>query len=184
MALYFLNSNLVESFNVQKDWIGTSYDEKDKYIALSDKQIVFHTYYPDASADEVYKLTLDINRLKSKRIEEINEYDVSENVNSFYINNIALWLTRDERGALRSDCERLLKNSETTIRLFAGVKLGFIDIPLSTAITMLDEVEEYARKSFLVTNAHILEIYNSTDIDFILNYDITAGYPDKPNLKL
>lgn len=115
--------------------------------------------------------------VKQHVIDLITAYDTSENVNSFTIGGKSLWLDRNTRAALmrRFEAEKASGVEDTT--LWYGD--GKFEMPVDTAITMLNSIEIYACKCYDVTAAHKAAVEAQADIEELLNYDYTSGYPDK-----
>ena len=85
--------------------IGQTWEDylNNKWVLLSDKQVQFLKQYPSALVEEVWNLqvpqeivrTLEIAKLE--KIDELEKYDSSINVNIFYINDVPMWLSVEER---------------------------------------------------------------------------------------
>lgn len=93
-------------------WIGSTYEDflNGKWVLLSDEQVTFREEHPNASIKEVWNKELDpqsqphipteeelLEEAKLNKIADIDEYDQSENVNSFSISGNNMWLTREDR---------------------------------------------------------------------------------------
>lgn len=111
------------------------------------------------------------------KIAQIENYNVSENVDIFYVNDMPMWLNRDLRNSLMSrfNAEKS-KEVEVTNIWYNGMN---VVLPVDTAISMLLELEIYASKCFDNTHRHLFNVKNLTTIDEIENYDYTLGYPEK-----
>jgi hypothetical protein len=110
-------------------------------------------------------------------INKINEYNVSENVDRFYVNDMPMWLNRELRNSLMSrfNAEKS-KGIEITNIWYEGMN---IVLPVDNAIEMLSELEIYASQCFDNTHRHLFNVNNLTTIDELKNYDYTLGYPEK-----
>lgn len=113
----------------------------------------------------------------NKKLEEIDAYDISSDVNGFYINNMSMWIPRETRVSLQNSTAILLKNNIETTTLWEGT-IRF-DIPCILLLQMLDALEIYALHCFNVTAEHKANILNMDSIDDINSYDYTIGYPEK-----
>lgn len=116
---------------------------------------------------------------KQRKIQEIEDYNVSDAVNEFSINNNPMWLTVEERQQIATQInvnEAVDRTSMT--RWFNGQEFTF---PLTTWKQMLTALELYAGDALNVTEAHKAEVMTLTTIQEIDNYDITDGYPNKLN---
>lgn len=112
-----------------------------------------------------------IKVLKSK----IEQYDGSEEVNSFLINGNKFWLDKATRVGLM----HLANCSKDNIQLVLGDKI--LTIPVDKAKDFLAQLEVYAGQCYLQTQKHLLAIKELRTIEDIINYDYTKGYPDKLN---
>lgn len=119
----------------------------------------------------------DIEELRDNLIKDVKLYDTSENVNVFYLNNKAMWLSKDVRVGLKLRFESELKNDCPTTTLWYDNQLYVLDINL--AIQMLYNIELYASKCYDITQYHIKTISELQTIEEIKNYDITQSYPEK-----
>ena len=109
--------------------------------------------------------------------DEITKYDTSENVNSFSLNGLTVWLDKDTRVGLMNS---------TTIQKNAGLETSVLwlgtmalEVPCDQAIQLLSALEIYALDCFNVTAEHKKNILTLDSIDDLVNYDYTKGYPEK-----
>lgn len=111
------------------------------------------------------------------KIEQIEKYNVSENVDIFYVNDMPMWLNRDLRNSLmaRFNAEKTTGVKITNI-WYNGIN---VSLPIDAAINMLIELELYASQCFDNTHRHLFNVRQLTSIDEINTYDYTNGYPDK-----
>ena len=111
------------------------------------------------------------------KIEQIESYNVSENVDIFYVNDMPMWLNRDLRNSLmnRFNAEKS-KEVDVTNIWYNGMN---VVLPVDTAISMLLDLEIYASKCFDNTHRHLFNVKNLTTIEEIENNDHTLGYPEK-----
>lgn len=116
------------------------------------------------------------------RIDDILQYDKSSDIESFYIDDIPLWLDRDERTILQRRFELEIKNNIMTSTLWKNDNR--FEINPSIGIQMLDELEMYAIKCFDATNTHLNNVKQLKTIDDVKMYDYKVGYPDKLRFKL
>ena len=126
---------------------------------------------------EAYTEAATVEGLKKKLKEQIEAYDVSEDVNSFEIDGVQLWLDKETRTGLylRFLSEKANGKTETTLwKDTASFTLNIDD-----AIKMLGKLEVYASATYDATHKHLSEASQLTDIDAILAYDFTTGYPER-----
>ena len=106
----------------------------------------------------------------SKKIEQ---YDRSENVNSFIYKGNNYWLDKQQRSCMKTVAESGLDEIEivignTTLVLHAEYVKSFIL-----------QLEAYAYKCYVVTAKHLQNINTLQSPEEILKYDYTSGYPEK-----
>ena len=120
---------------------------------------------------------LALHDIKEYRIKQIEEYDASDAVNTFYINGQPMWLTVQERQQLATQISaNEAIGRETMTKWFNGNEYTF---PISLWKQMLVAVEVYAGDALNVTESHKVAVAAIEDADEALAYDITAGYPEK-----
>ena len=132
--------------------------------------------YDKMGVDEVEQVDL----LKDKLKLEIERYDSSLDVNSFFISGVQTWIDKATRVGLklRFEAEKRLGKTETVLWQ------NGVQFPLSlegdlTAFDMLDGIELYASSCYDTTQKHLANIVTLTSVREVENYDYTAGYPQK-----
>lgn len=118
-----------------------------------------------------------LEELKSKKIFEIEMYDMSDNVNGFTYNGQTMWIDKATRVGLVNavDSAILLGKEEITF----GISGISVTLPCTTAKAMLAQLELYALDCYNTTLAHKNAIEEFTSIEDVESFDITADYPDK-----
>lgn len=119
--------------------------------------------------------------VKSIIINEITEYDVSDNVNLFYLYNNPMWLSDVKRTSLIKSTNIRKSQGATTTVLWDDNNNKY-DIPVDMAIEMLNLLEMYALDCYNQTAEHKKNISEMTKIEDVLSYDYTNGYPKKLHL--
>lgn len=118
-----------------------------------------------------------LKRTISNKLKEIEEYDVSNNVNVFYLGETPLWIPRETRVSLQNSTEILLnKNIHTTTLWY---EINHFDLPCELLLQLLADLEVYALQCFNQTAMHKATVMQLTSIEDVENYDYTAGYPEK-----
>ena len=145
----------------------------------SEYEDVIHHIKVDCDLEEELS---SLDYAKKQALKKINEYDVSDNVNSFFLNGTKVWLNKDTRVGLMNSLT-IEKNSgkETSTLWFGNIKL---DINTEAAIQMLSALELYALKCYNKTAEHKVNIENMTSVEDVVNYNFTEGYPDKLNFSI
>ena len=88
-----------------------------------------------------------------------------------------MWLDKATRVGLMNSVtiEKTSGKADTT--LWFGGEPYVIEV--DKAIAMLSALEIYALSSYNVTEQHKARVIELTDIEAVLAYDYTVGYPDK-----
>ena len=161
--------------NFYFDQSSRPYGEYTQYMA-----VVITVDYPEEEGkeddiDEVKALALP--DIKEYRIKQIDDYDKSDNVNSFSIGGQAMWLTVDERQQLATQISaNKAIGRETMTKWFGGHEFTF---PISSWEQMLVALEVYCGDALNVTENHKATIESFDNADDVLSYDITVDYPQK-----
>lgn len=118
-----------------------------------------------------------VETAKRNKLEEIKQYDESDSVNSFEINNQSMWLDAATRQQLRTSIESYRAvGIETVSKWFNGVEYTF---PVNTWIQMLNALEVYASEALNTTERHKAAVSQLTTVEAIESYDFTEGYPTR-----
>ena len=117
-----------------------------------------------------------LNAAKQRKLDEIDAYNTSDNVDAFLLNGEKHWLTLDERKAaeLSTKAHQTLGH-DTTEQCLGG---KFYTIPCGTLLLMLAQLEVYALDCFNNALRQQAEVNTLTSLEEVENYDITQGYPD------
>ena len=122
-----------------------------------------------------------VENLKKRLLDEITAYDMSGSVNSFKLNGLSVWLDKGTRVGLMNSTQigKAAGNESTTLWLGNNS----LTILCDKAIELLSALEMYALACYNVTAQHKANVNTLTDIESIVNYDYTSGYPEKLDLK-
>ena len=121
--------------------------------------------------------TLDV--IKEEAIEQITEYDQSEDVNSFTLQGKQMWLPKETRvGLVNSVTIEKNAGKETTVLWFGGEKY---ELSVDTALQMLSALELYAVQCYNTTAMHKANVISLESVGDVVNYDYTLHYPEKLN---
>ena len=185
-----------EAFKLQPDFkqVGTisgkplvrvyfnkSVEEREDYSFTADEKREAKTlkvYH----ADFIQRVSFFDNALdvtKEEAIEQITEYDQSEDVNSFTLQGKQMWLPKETRvGLVNSVTIEKNAGKETTVLWFGGEKY---ELPVDTALQMLADLELYAVQCYNTTAMHKANVISLGSVDDVVNYDYTLHYPEKLN---
>lgn len=106
----------------------------------------------------------------SKKLEM---YDKSDAVNSFIYKGNKYWLDKQQRSCMKTVAESGLSE----IEIIVGEHT--VTLPAEFVKQFILDLEAYAYKCYVVTAKHYQNIKSLTNLEDIINYDYTVGYPDK-----
>lgn len=119
----------------------------------------------------------DIEKAKKNKIKEIENYDTSAEVNSFFLNSLQVWLDKSTRvGLMNSLTIEKATGKEMSTLWFGNI---CININCDAAIQMLRSLEIYALECYNKTAEHKSNVNDLSDLNTIIDYDYTVGYPEK-----
>ena len=185
-----------EAFKLQPDFkqVGTvngkplvrvyfnkSVEEREDYSFTADEEREAKTlkvYHADfIQRVSFFDNALDV--IKEEAIEQITEYDQSEDVNSFTLQGKTMWLPKETRvGLVNSVTIEKNAGKATTVLWFGGERY---ELPVDTALQMLSALELYALECYNVTAAHKAAVNALERVEDVVAYDYTQGYPEKLN---
>ncbi len=114
---------------------------------------------------------------KAQKLAEIDAYDTSGEVNSFWVDGTSMWLDKATRvGLMNSTTIAQSSGLEKVTLWFGNTQLM---LTCDKAISLLSAIEMYAVQCFDTTAAHKKAVNELTTIEEVEKYDITAGYPEK-----
>lgn len=118
-----------------------------------------------------------LDQAKKEVIRKIDEYDTSVNVNSFKLNGIDVWLSKDTRvGLMNSISIEKAAGKEQSVLWFNSI---CVTVNCDSAIQILSTLELYALDCYNKTAEHKANVQNLSSIEEVHNYDYTQGYPSK-----
>lgn len=121
-----------------------------------------------------------LEQARFEKLIALEEYDNSDNVNSFTLNGNPMWLDYPTRQQLRTSIEAYQSQGiEQVTKWFGGMSYTF---PTVVWLQMLNALEVYASEALNATEAHRAAINALTSIEEIDEYDFTIGYPKKIEL--
>lgn len=120
-----------------------------------------------------------LDDIKAEKIQVINDYDSSKEVNSFWFYDQQMWIDVELRGRLQNSTKIAIKNNRPTVVYWHENRK--FEFPSELFLTMLDALEMYALECFNVTAQHIANVQNLETKEEIEMYDYKTGYPEKLN---
>ena len=117
-----------------------------------------------------------LNAAKQRKLDEITEYNDSDNVNGFFINGAKVWVDAETRVKGVNGAKAKQTLGATTMSQW----LGGQEFTLSPnmAVMLYAQIESYALDCQNVTEAHKAAVLALTSLEEVENYDVTKGYPD------
>ena len=161
--------------NGNKVYAGSSIVVDDKQIINPTSEILLAAGYT-AESEELTEAEL-LQEAIEKKLQEITDYDNSQNVNAFTYNGIEAWFNPDERKSYEQSilsCETL---GITTINV--PTSGNAVSMNVADAKVMLAKIHLYADACYLVTMQHKQQVSKLTSVADVEAFDITAGYPTK-----
>ena len=145
--------------------------------------------YPDI--EEIiteYTLFLDnqnkrvLNRNKQAKLKELEEFDKSDNVNSFIINDKKAWINREERTSINYSTSVIKESGQEITDLWLDQDCYVINCDV--ILQLLSQLEIYAKRCYSVTSQHKANILKIDNLEDLNSYDYTVGYPEKLNITI
>ncbi len=114
---------------------------------------------------------------KAEKIMQIEMYDASDAVEQFTINDVPMWLGHELRQQIRTSAIAYRAGGYAQMtKVFNGAEFTFdIDVWLQ----MLNALEIYAAEALNTTERHKNSINLMDNIQDVMDYDYTQGYPTK-----
>jgi hypothetical protein len=173
------------------DNIGESYEDflDNKWVLLAVDQVAFHKEHPEASVEEVWNMQIapepprTLEQAKNEMINNINDYDASDNVNAFNIHDTEHdvtfegWFTPEERSNYKSSIDAAKLIGVSALTFFIGdVEL---EVTPTQAEYMLAQIQLYADQCYIVTKQHKIDVSGLDTIAAVDAYPYQQGYPNK-----
>lgn len=123
-----------------------------------------------------------LNRCKNIKLKELDEFDKSDNVNSFIINGKTAWIDRETRTSINYSTSVIKNNGQETTDLWLDQICYIINCDI--ILQLLSQLEIYAKKCYSITSKHKANILNIDNLEELNSYDFTQGYPEKLNITI
>lgn len=158
-----------ENFDVVKDVIDAVLADGDT-IPVSAVGEVADLFNVGKTSNEV------VEAARKVLIDNITKYDVSDNVNGFYVNGQLMWLDKNMRTSLMNTVT-IEKNAGMTTTTFWWDAVSYT-FPIELFEYMLSTLELYAKACYNKTQEHIADGLQLTTYSALVAYDYTDGYPE------
>lgn len=114
---------------------------------------------------------------KQEKIAQIENYDSSDAVEQFTINDTPMWLGHELRQQIRTSADAYeALGYENMTKVFNGIEFTF---PIALWRQMLNALEVYAAEALNTTERHKNNINAMDNVQDVIDYDYTTGYPLK-----
>lgn len=171
--------------------IGTTFDDylNNMWVPLSEDQVKFKEENPSATLREVWQMELSpkhirtVEEAKNEMLHKIEQYDQSDNVNSFLVNNnITAWFTPQERSNYKSSIDAAKLLGMDILSFYINDIM--LNVSPINAEQMLAQIQLYADQCFIITKQHKAAVESLQTIEEIDNYNYISNYPDRLNFNL
>lgn len=152
------------------------------FKALTNEQTEFYMAHPMASIYEIEHCEIiqpddSLEYHKNLKIDEIDMYDCSENVNGFFLGEHLVWLDKETRSCLMNTLNSAEIVGREQINIwFSGL---YITLHIDEARQLLAALEIYATDCYNVTAMHKVQVNEMETIEEVDNFDVTADYPER-----
>ena len=124
-----------------------------------------------------------VEEAKNEMLHKIEQYDQSDNVNSFLVNNsITAWFTPQERSNYKSSIDAAKLLGMDILSFYINDIM--LNVSPINAEQMLAQIQLYADQCFIITKQHKAAVESLQTIEEIDNYDYMSNYPDRLNFDL
>lgn len=161
------------------------------WVLLSPEQVAFHEEHPEASVSEVWNMEIvpvppyvrTLEDAKNEMMQNINDYDSSDNVNAFNVHDTEHdvtfegWFTPDERSNYKSSIDAAKLLGVSALTFFIGDVL--LEVTPTQAEYMLAQVQLYADQCYIVTKQHKIAVEALETIEEVDAFPYQQGYPSK-----
>lgn len=158
-----------ENFDVVKDVIDAVLADGDT-IPVSAVGEVADLFNVGKASNEV------VESARKVLLDNITKYDVSDNVNGFYVGEKKMWFDKAMRVSLMNTLQ-IEKNAGYEVTTMWWEAEPYT-IPIALFEQMLSALELYAKESYNVTQSHLAQAIAMTTYSALAAYDFTDGYPD------
>ena len=130
-----------------------------------------------------WPMEIQLQRIKDRKLRELERYDESEEVNDCIIvyqgQELHYWASKDERNDLKNAVRDCVAMGRTEYRLDLRDKGISITLPCELLLQMMAALEVYAIDCYNKTTDHEFAMNALTTLEEIEAYDFKVGYPEK-----
>ena len=128
--------------------------------------------------EEIVMGEVTLDKVIAIRKQEIDKYDVSDDVNSFTYNGKQMWFDKVTRTCINYSMEVEKNAGKTETTLYDNEGNAHV-LPIDLALGLFAQLELYAKACYNVTQAHKAAVSELTSVEDALAYNIKADYPEK-----
>lgn len=176
---YYINNVLLDTPKLEKP---EDYEEIDEETDSADNSAAQEQSEVTVQNDIKIETTEELQPYLDEMIKTITEYDSSDNVNCFYINDQKEWFTVGVRNTYKNSIEAAELLGDENISFIVDQEV--VTLKTSDAKLMLAKVQRYADSCSIITTKHKIDIAKLTSSDAIKAFDYKSGYPDKLNFTI
>jgi hypothetical protein len=130
----------------------------------------------------IFNVPRTLENAVNEKLAEIEDYDISDSVNSFLVNGISCWIDKEMRSVYGNSVASAKKLGEKSLDIDLNGMI--ITLPVDSADMILSSIQRYADKATIVTSRHKQAVSSLTTIEEVDAYDYTTDYPEKVTLNL
>lgn len=145
---------------------------------------VYYDYCEQCKKEAKEQLGIErtLEDAKKEKKREIEKYDNSDAVNSFFVNGMPTWIPGEKRSQYMASIAsaRIMAEDEIELPLLGQM----ISLPLDNAEKMLARLQRYGDNAANCTDQHYINVNLLTSINEVDNYNYRSGYPDKVTFEI
>lgn len=161
--------------------LGATYQEylDQKWILLTEEQYAFKKENPGATVKEVLDMQLVVptpeellQQAKNSKIQEIEIRRSSSDVRKITYNGQDMWIEKSDRLAIKDRCSTVIQRGQTSIAV------GNIFMNPSSAIEVINKLNDYDDACDKVKSDKIIAITNCVAVEEVESIEVVTGWPD------
>ena len=116
--------------------------------------------------------------VRKVRLEELDKYDNSPNVNSFFYGGKQMWFDKLTRTSIVYSMNVEKSSGKEYTDLYDNDNVKYT-LPIDDAIAIFAQIELYAKTCYNQTAYHKAQLNSIDNVDDLVAYAIKAAYPEK-----
>jgi len=155
------------------------------YKTTDDVEMVYFTEttidHEPTSEDFTAMETSDLLKRKEYKKKDVQNY-ASNDLKAVSINGEDVWFDSEKRTSIVRSIEAERNLGQTTTKL--EVNGHIYEMTIVSALTLMDNIDKYSKDCYINTVSHENTIDTLTDLQAVMEYDYTTGYPEKPEFTI